>query len=158
MLSEEERKLLATKFDDEKMAKEVSEMKTTKKERVEIPEGNYEVSLDYMEFKLSKSSNNPMVAMRFVILNGEYINEMIFVNLVVDTPLRIHIANEFMRSMGSPLTIEYKNFTQYDNLVTAVFNAVANKASFELEVSDKPGSNGIVYKRYFIKRVFWNTN
>lgn len=48
-----------------------------------IPKGTYDVIVDDAEFKMSQSSNNPMISLKFKIENNEeYDGRMLFSNIV----------------------------------------------------------------------------
>lgn len=91
----------------------------------EVTPGEYEVKIDTMELKLSKSGK-PMMSIWFKVLVGEYKGSYIFYNQVVTEGFQIHLANEFLRSLGTQLDIEFKSYEQYNNLILDVFEQTAN--------------------------------
>ena len=82
----------------------------------EVPHGTYEVKVDKMELKESKTGK-PMLSIWFKILDGQYKNSLIFYNQVLSTGFGLHSANEFLRSMDSDVNIEFANFKQYNNMI-----------------------------------------
>jgi len=51
-----------------------------------------------MELKTSKKGD-PMVSIWFKVTEGQNQNRLIFYNRLVNQPLGIHMANEFLRSL-----------------------------------------------------------
>lgn len=115
----------------------------------EVPHGQYEVKVDKMELKESKSGK-PMLSIWFKILNGEYKNSLIFYNQVLSTGFGLHNANEFLRSLDSGVDIEFKSFKQYNDLILDVYEAIDGVTEYALNYSE--GKNG--FSNYKITDVF----
>ena len=115
----------------------------------EVPHGQYEVKVDKMELKESKTGK-PMLSIWFKILNGEYKNSLIFYNQVLSTGFGLHNANEFLRSLDSGIDIEFKNFKQYNDLILDVYEAIDGNAEYAIDYSE--GKNG--FSNYKITDVF----
>jgi hypothetical protein len=115
----------------------------------EVPHGQYEVKVDKMELKESKTGK-PMLSIWFKILNGEYENSLIFYNQVLSTGFGLHNANEFLRSLDSGIDIEFKNFKQYNDLILDVHEAIDGNTEYALDYSE--GKNG--FSNYKITDVF----
>lgn len=120
----------------------------------EIPNGKYEVILDEMELKPTKKKGDPMLAVQFTILEGEYKNQKIFYNQVIlmgdeNDKYRVHTANEFLRSLESSKEISFEGVEEYEALINDVYDEVAD-GEFLLEITEN--KNG--YKQYKIKEVF----
>lgn len=115
----------------------------------EVPHGQYEVRVDKMELKESKTGK-PMLSIWFKILNGEYKNSLIFYNQVLSTGFGLHNANEFLRSLDSGIDIEFKNFKQYNDLILDVYEAIDGNAEYAIDYSE--GKNG--FSNYKITDVF----
>jgi hypothetical protein len=115
----------------------------------EVPHGQYEVKVDKMELKESKTGK-PMLSIWFKILNGEYENSLIFYNQVLSTGFGLHNANEFLRSLDSGIDIEFKNFKQYNDLILDVHEAIDGSAEYAIDYSE--GKNG--FSNYKITDVF----
>lgn len=119
-----------------------------------LPDGNYEVTLTQLELKESKNGK-PMVAMRFKVLEGEYKGKPIFVNQVVNSGFGIHKCNELLKAMCTyvnDITVEFKSYTQYNNLLLDVFQKLEQDYSFNLEQSTNEKNKD--YKNYKIVEVF----
>jgi hypothetical protein len=106
----------------------------------EVPAGEYEVEINKMELKESKTEK-PMLSIWFKILDGEYKNSIIFYNQVLSTGFGLHNADEFLRSLDSGVSIEFKNFKQYNNLILDIAEAIEDaKLSYALKYTE--GKNG----------------
>jgi hypothetical protein len=97
----------------------------------EVPHGTYEVSVTKMELTESKKGD-PMVAIWFKIISGEYKNSLIFFNQVITQGFQIHIVNELLRSMDTDYDIEFDSYTQYAQLLLDVHEAIDNTLEFVL--------------------------
>lgn len=97
-----------------------------------VPHGQYEVKIEKMELVATKETNNPMVTIWFRIVDGEYERSMIFMNQVVNQGFQIHIVNEFLRSLESGVEIEFKNYSQYGQLLMDVHEAIDGKYEYAL--------------------------
>ena len=80
--------------DTEGLKKDVKEVAENKIDYKEVPEGRYEVKIEKMELRESKTGR-PMTTIWFKILEGEYKNQYIFWNQVVDMGFGLHKVNEF---------------------------------------------------------------
>ena len=114
----------------------------------EVPDGDYEVHIQKLELKESKSGK-PMVSGQFKIVAGSRKGQNIFMNQLVDQAFKIHIVNEFLRNLGTGLNIEFNSFSQYHNLINEVFDATA-KLDFGLEYTH----NSKGFAEYKITDVF----
>lgn len=118
----------------------------------DVPVGDYEVKIDKMELKASKSKGDPMLSVWFKILEGSHKNSMIFMNQVIVKPFQIHLANEFLRSLDSGVDIRFQDYGQYNDLVMDVKEEV-DKAKLEYHL--EYGEDG-QYKTFKIAEVFEN--
>ncbi len=115
-----------------------------------VPHGEYEVSIEKMELKSSKTGK-PMVSVWFKVLSGEYKGSMIFYNQVVDQSVGVGIVNEFLRSLDSGLDIEFKTYKQYGNLLMDVHEAISGKLEYALKYSEAKRKG---FSKYEITEVF----
>ena len=106
----------------------------------EVPLGTYEVAITKLELGESKKSD-PMVKVWFKILEGEFKNSIIFMNQVVTKGFQIHIANEFLRSLGTNIDIRFESFSQYASLIADVYEAVNGNFEYALEYGENKGFN-----------------
>ena len=131
------------------LQKDIAEAKDNNREYEKVPYGEYEVKLDKLELKASKKGN-PMVSAWFTILEGKYKNNKLFMNQVITQGFQIHIANEFLRTMGTGVDVEFVNYTQYANLLLDVAEECdTNKLEFALKYEDNKG-----YDKFTITEVF----
>src|SRR5690554_4055168 len=135
--------------DTEGLKKDVREVAENKIDYKEVPEGRYEVKIEKMELRQSKTGR-PMVTVWFRILEGEYKNQYIFWNQVVDMGFGLHKVNEFLRSLDSGLEVQFENFTQYGNLLMDVHEAIDKKLEYGLKYS----KNNKGYDEFEITDVF----
>ena len=119
------------------------------REYEKVPHGEYEVKLDKLELKATKKGD-PMVSAWFTILEGKYKKSKLFMNQVITQGLQIHIVNEFLRSMGTDLAIEFVDYKQYADLLLDVAEECdANKLEFALKYEDNKG-----YDKFTITDIF----
>ena len=114
-----------------------------------VPHGEYEVKLDKLELKATKKGD-PMVSAWFTILEGKYKNSKLFMNQVVTQGFQIHIVNEFLRSMGTDLDIDFVDYQQYSELLLDVAEFCdENNLEFAIKYEDNKG-----YDKFTITEVF----
>ena len=114
---------------------------------------NYEVvnycEIDKMELKSSKKGD-PMVSIWFTILEGKYKKSKLFLNQVITQGFQIHIVNEFLRSMGTDLNIDFVDYKQYAELLLDVAEFCdENNLEFAIKYEDNKG-----YDKFTITEVF----
>ena len=115
----------------------------------EVPVGTYEVAITKLELGES-SKNDPMVKIWFKILDGEFKNSIIFMNQVVTRGFQIHIVDEFLKSLETDVDIYFESYSQYNEVLLDVFEAVNGKLEFAL----KYGKNDKGFNTYEITEVF----
>lgn len=127
------------KFDkeiDKDIQKKIEEAENS--EYVEVPLGDYEVKVDNMELKISKSGN-PMVSIWFKIIAGDYNNNLLFMNQVINQPFQIGLANKILRALAPNKEVEFQSYTQYANLILDVFEEIDGKYEYALKYGEKKG-------------------
>ena len=115
----------------------------------EVPEGTYEVEVTKMELVESKKGD-PMVSIWFKILEGEYKGSLIFFNQVITQGFQIHIVNELLRSMETDMAIDFESYSQYNELLLDVHEAINGQCDFALEY----GKTSKGFPTYKITEVF----
>ena len=116
-----------------------------------VPHGQYEVKLDKLELKATKKGD-PMVSAWFTILEGKYKKSKLFMNQVVTQGFQIHIVNNFLKSMGTDLNIEFIDYKQYSDLLLDVAEFCdTNNLEFAIKYEDNKG-----YDKFTITDVFEN--
>lgn len=149
----------AKSVDEEQFKKEQEEIKNNggAGDRKEVPCGKYEVAVNKMEMKLSKSGKPMMVIWFKVLSEGSHKNSIIFVNQLVDTPYKLHIALELLRSMESGVVVEIdtsqsvvKQMDQLSNIILDVYEKVDDKLEYALDY----GQNDKGFSTYRIEEVF----
>lgn len=127
------------KFDkeiDKDIQKKIEDAENS--EYVEVPLGDYEVKVDNMELKISKSGN-PMVSIWFRIIVGDYNNNLLFMNQVINQPFQIGLANKILRALAPNKQVEFQSYTQYANLILDVFEEIDGKYEYALKYGEKKG-------------------
>lgn len=127
------------KFDkeiDKDMQKKIEEAENS--EYVEVPLGDYEVKVDNMELKISKSGN-PMVSIWFRIVAGDYNNNLLFMNQVINMPFQIGIANKILRALAPNVEVEFQTYTQYANLIMDIYEEIDGKFEYAIRYGEKKG-------------------
>ena len=116
----------------------------------DVPDGEYEVKIDKMELVATKETHKPMVSAWFKIVSGDLKGQLIFMNQVVDEAFKIHIVNDFLRSLSTDKEIEFVNYKQYGNLLMDVMEDIDGR--FEYGLSYTHNRKG--YAVFEIKEVF----
>lgn len=117
----------------------------------EVTPGNYEVSIKQMELKASKKGD-PMLSIQFKILSaGQFKGQLLFYNQVLTTGVGIHNANQLLRSLESDVDVQFQDYVQYNDVISAVFAAVEDA---KLEYALEYGENSKGFKTYKITDVF----
>lgn len=125
-------------FDLDGLKKDIED--SANNEFKEVPLGTYEVAIDKLELSESKN-HDPMVKVWFKILAGEYKNSLIFMNQVITRGFQIHIMNEFLRSLETDIDITFESYSQYNELLMDIFEAVDDKLEFALKYGENKGFN-----------------
>lgn len=119
----------------------------------EVPTGRYEVKIEKLELVETKKTAKPMVTcwMR-IISEGQFKNSMIFMNQVVDSGFKIHIANQFVASLlpGGARKVKFESFAQYADMLLDVAEEIDGKYEYGLAY----GENSKGFKTYEITDVF----
>ena len=131
------------------LQQDIKDAQDNNKEFEAVPHGEYEVKLDKLELKATKKGD-PMVSAWFTILEGKYKKSKLFMNQVVTQGFQIHIVNEFLRSMGTDLNIDFEDYKQYAELLLDVAEFCdANNLEFAIKYEDNKG-----YDKFTITEVF----
>lgn len=138
--------------DIENLEKDVQEASTKEFGDFEdVPFGKYEVKITKLELTKSKKGD-PMLSVWFEIINGNNKGRLIFMNQLVVQGFQIHTANEFLRSLQTDETIEFKGYSAYNILILNIYEKII-ESEFALEY----GENKKGYKTFKILEKF-NTN
>lgn len=120
----------------------------------EIVPGTYEIAVEKLEMKETKSGDALMLSVCMKILDGKYKNRLIFFNQLLMSGFGIHKANEFLRSLDTGAEVKFEDFVKYDELVKEIAFAI-NKMGLEYELEySKNEKNGKHYDNYKIVQVF----
>lgn len=116
----------------------------------EVPPGQYEVSIDKLELTASKAGK-PMGTVWFKVLSdGEYKGSRMFYNQILEQAFQIHSFNEFLRSLGTDIDVEFQSYRQYGNLLMDIREAI--DGAFEYALSYTKNNKG--YPVYEIEEIF----
>lgn len=97
----------------------------------DAPHGTYEVTIDRLY--LRKSSNgNSMVTANFKILEGEYVDQMIFMNQVITNQFGLQKVNRLLYNMDVVETVMYQSDDQYEVLLSEIASTAKDTKSFTL--------------------------
>lgn len=108
----------------------------------EVPVGRYEVKIEKIELA-STQNGKPMGKVMMRIVEGDYKKQCLFYNQVLVgtdkntnqlTAYGIHKFNQFLKSLDSGLTIEFKDFKQYEDLLLDIAEEV-EKLTYLIEYS-----------------------
>ena len=137
------------KFDLEGLKNDIEDANNNTPNYEEVPAGTYEVKIEKLELTTSKT-NKPMVKAQFRILAGDHAKQCIFMNQLVDEGFKIHIMNEFLKSLESDMEVYFDSFSQYNELILDIHECIDGKLEYLLEY----GENKKGFKTYTIKEIF----
>lgn len=121
-------------IDTEGLQKDVQEAQENNQSFKDVPHGQYEVKIEKLELVESKAGD-PMVSCWMKVLAGEFKGSMIFMNQVITRGFQIHIANEFLRSLGSEYKVEFKTYSQYGSLLMDILEEIDGVLEYGLNYS-----------------------
>lgn len=104
----------------------------------EVPHGNYEVAITKLELAESKKGD-PMVKIWFKVVNGEYKGSLIFMNQVITRGFQIHIVDELLRSLETDIEISFESYSQYNDLLLDIFEAIDGNYEYGLKYGENKG-------------------
>lgn len=116
----------------------------------EIPDGDYEVSVDELELTESKKGL-PMIKIWYTIVEGKYENQKLFQYQLVDTGKKLNIAMNFLKGFKSP---SITRFVSYSNLAKELENALANFKAQGIEFLLNKKTNKKGFTVYKIEEVY----
>lgn len=101
----------------------------------EVPHGTYPVQIAKLELtETKKEPKRPMLSVWFKILDGEYKDQLIFMNQVCEKPFQLHTANEFLKSLESSIPVEFDGFVRYANVIMDIAEDIEeHKVTYDLE-------------------------
>lgn len=120
----------------------------------EVPDGKYEVSLDYLELKPSQEKGLPVVKMELTVVHGEFENRKIYINQLLwcgdDYDLkRVETCNNLLQGLKSDETVVFAGVPEYAEMVDRIakqcvgYEYLISKKS---SVSKKTGKTNRYYK------------
>ena len=87
-------------YGGQELAKEVDEITKNGGSGENVPYGRYEVRIEKLEL-ISSKSKKPMLTVWFKVIAGNQKDRIIFMNQLLDAAFKIHIANEFLKSLDT---------------------------------------------------------
>lgn len=121
----------------------------------EVPVGKYEVRIEGMELKPTKTTGAPMLAVKFRIVHGDFENRLIFMNQVIlmgneHDAMRVSIANRFLESLGTDVPVDFEGVEEYQALIERIFNTLDQMGlEYLLDFGERNG-----FKTYKIAEVY----
>ena len=145
-----------TKFDsminEAELTKQLEEAKNNAPQtNKEVPAGNYTVKVEKMEVGATKDGR-PMFKVQCRILEGEFKKWCVFMNRVLygtkNDATMISSVIGWLQKLEPSMTVEFKNYSQFADLVLDIFEEVAD--AVELDVAYDPEAfNSISIKEVF---------
>lgn len=117
----------------------------------EVPAGNYTVKVEKMEVGATKDGR-PMFKVQCRILEGEFKKWCVFMNRVLygtkNDATMISSVIGWLQKLEPSMTVEFKNYSQFADLVLDIFEEVAD--AVELDVAYDPNAfNSISIEEVF---------
>ena len=112
-------------FDVAGLADDIAKISTnTKKERVKVPHGDYEVSIANLELGLNEFEGEnfgfPMIKIWFNVLDGEFKDNYIYWNTTVNgkaDAFKLRTVKDFLESLGASIPVDFVNFVHLGDLL-----------------------------------------
>lgn len=138
----------------EGLAKDIKEVEANggTGDYAEVPVGTYEIKIEKMELKES-SKGDPMFSAWFRILQGDYSNQLLFMNAVITQGFQIGNVNRFLRSLNAVDEVEFKDYAQYNDLIMDIMEAI-EEAGLEYLIDYKRNKKD--FPIYTVKEVYEN--
>ena len=133
-----------SKFDatinEAELSKQLEEAKNNAPQtNKEVPAGNYTVKVEKMEVGATKDGR-PMFKVQCRILEGEFKKWCVFMNRVLygtkNDATMISSVIGWLQKLEPSMTVEFKNYSQFADLVLDIFEEVAD--AVELDVAYDP--------------------
>lgn len=136
------------------LQKEVAEADASAFE--DVPDGNYIVSVEKMEIKLTKAKDKLMFAVQCKIKEGEHKGRMIFFNRVISgntsqrwtDGMAIKSVCTWLDKLETETIPEFINYEDFAGCVLDIFQEIQGKVEAEVEYSGK-NFNPITIKEVF---------
>ena len=148
----------ANKINAEELAKSQKEITENAKggNYPEVPVGKYEVKIEKMEAKMSKT-NKPMVSVWFKILTGSFKDSMIFYNGVFHEDWMRHRVVDFLSAILDDdshkaeinLILKDSNINEVNDFVMDIHEQIDGHLEYLLDYGQSKG-----YNTYTIEEVF----
>ena len=119
----------------------------------DLPHGKYEVALQNIELKPTKKKGDPMIVSVFKVIEGNHKGRLIWVNQVVDTPVKMNIGLRFINDMKPDTKVSFDKSGGMSKLAEDLVDAgeeISKTKEFVLEF----GQNKKGYDQYSIETVF----
>ena len=109
-------------YGGQELAKEVDEITKNGGSGENVPYGRYEVRIEKLELIESKSKK-PMLTVWFKVIAGTQKERIIFMNQLLDAAFKIHIANEFLKSLDTSVEVKFDgDFNHYAATIKNVYS------------------------------------
>ena len=83
-----------------------------------------------------------MISVTFRIINGNYKNQCLFYNQLITEGWQIGNANSLLRSLDSGITVEFKGYKEYNQLLLDIAEAIDGNLEYLLDYyKNKKGFN-----------------
>lgn len=139
---------LDNKTDLEGFAEDVKEAEENGGEFEDLPFGKYEVALESIEFKMSKT-DKPMIVSTFKVVEGKHENRLIWYNQVVHTAATMAMGLRFINAMKPESEIKFKSYSQLAEELDEAGKYIPDNYEFVLDISKNKE-----YTNYKIAEVF----
>ena len=145
-----------TKFDnainEAELAKQLQEAKNNPQQSDrQVPKGSYTVKIEKMELAATKDGR-PMFKVQCRILEGEFKKWCVFMNRVIygtknDANMITSVIG-WLEKLEAGIDLEFKNYSQFNDLVLDIFEEVADAVELDIEY-DPDAFNTISIKEVF---------
>ena len=138
-------------YGGQELAKEVDEIAKNGGSGENVPYGRYEVRIEKLEL-ISSKSKKPMLTVWFKVIAGTQKERIIFMNQLLDAAFKIHIANEFLRSLDTTVEVKFDgDFNHYAEMIKNVYSDLTVDG-LEYQLNYFENKKG--FEQYKIEEVF----
>lgn len=134
----------------ERVKRELKTLYEKSNDTKKVSPGLYIVKLESLTVDKTKSTNRDCMNATFFIVEGEEKGKRLYMTQVISTAFTVSKVCNFVKSLGSSLDVEYKNLSEFSELVFCVFSEIDGKCEYDLKyyVNDRG------YEEYEIKGIY----
>ena len=88
---------------------------------------------------MTVDDGDPMFSCQFKIIEGDYTDSVIIMNQPIDRVSQRYIVDEFLKSLGSNVPVEFISYEQYAQLIIQIAETIDGKFEYLVNYGKKNG-------------------